>query len=198
VPDGLSSVGVTARLDNGSVADLAAVRPGAVGVENGTASGFTIDARSRDSVTLTASDVGDAVGPGEGPVTVARLTANGTTAGETDLNVTVGSVTDDAGTGVATGAHDGVVRVRSGPVALFPNGVPGGTTDRPPTDVDGDGTFEDLDGDGQFTFVDVIEFVFAIDTLVGTDLSQAQTAALDHSDDGAVGFTDVVDLVFQL
>jgi PKD repeat protein/protocatechuate 3,4-dioxygenase beta subunit len=80
----------------------------------------------------------------------------------------------------------------------FPNGIPGGTTERPPTDTDGDGRYEDLTGDGEFAFTDVIEFVFAIDQLQSAPLSDAQVSALDHNADGAVDFVDVIDLVFGL
>jgi hypothetical protein len=94
------------------------------------------------------------------------------------------------------------VSVRSvrGPGGLFPEGVPGGTTDRAPADVDGDGRLEDLDGNGRFEFVDVIELVFALQSgqLSSSRLTADQVAALDHSGDGRVSFADVIDLVFQL
>jgi hypothetical protein len=46
----------------------------------------------------------------------------------------------------------------------------------------------------------VIEFVFSIqrNPAAYDSLSAAQTDALDHSDDGRVSFTDVIDLVFEL
>jgi hypothetical protein len=121
------------------------------------------------------------------------------TTGTTSLDVTVHSLSyledGESHEYTDTIGRDGTLRVAE---TAFPDGIPGGTSDTPPTDTDGDGLVEDLDGDGQFTFVDVVELVFAIDTLAETDLSQAQTAALDHSNDGTVGFTDVIDLVFQL
>jgi hypothetical protein len=79
----------------------------------------------------------------------------------------------------------------------FPNGLPGGSSDSGvPTDPDDDGLFEDLDGDGDFDFVDVIEFVFAIDSL--DNLPQEQIEALDFDGSGSVDFVDVIDLVFQI
>jgi hypothetical protein len=82
----------------------------------------------------------------------------------------------------------------------FPNGLPGGSSTRPPADVDADGRLEDLNGDGRVSFVDVIEFAFALQR---ADYSRsartsAQIAALDHSGDGRVSFVDVIDLVFEL
>jgi PKD repeat protein len=81
---------------------------------------------------------------------------------------------------------------------LFPNGIPGGSTGQPPIDVDGDGQLEDMTGDGRFTFVDVVEFVFALGPIDRANLTAAQVAALDHDDSGGVSFVDVIDLVFEL
>jgi PKD repeat protein len=76
----------------------------------------------------------------------------------------------------------------------FDRALSGG--EAPPADADGDGKTEDIDGNGEFNFVDVITLVFALSSL--TDLSQAQTAALDFSGDDAVDFVDVITLVFEL
>jgi PKD repeat protein len=89
-------------------------------------------------------------------------------------------------------------RVRLSVTPPFDGSIPGTTTDRAPTDPDGDGKVEDLTGDGRFDFSDVIEFVFALDRLSDATLTDRQRAALDHSGDGTVRFTDVIDLVFSL
>jgi hypothetical protein len=83
---------------------------------------------------------------------------------------------------------------------LFPNGIPGGSGDAPPTDPDGDGILEDLDGNGAFEFVDVIEFVFALSKAdySATALTDEQLAAVDFDGNGRVDFVDVIDLVFQV
>jgi outer membrane protein assembly factor BamB len=85
-------------------------------------------------------------------------------------------------------------------VNAFPGGLKGGSSDRPPLDTDADGKYEDMDGDGRFTFVDVIEFVFALQNADYSQdaLTQAQLQAVDHDGDGRVTFVDVIDLVFQL
>jgi hypothetical protein len=87
-------------------------------------------------------------------------------------------------------------RVPAGDPAPFPYGIPGGSTDRPPTDVDDDGLVEDLDGDGRFTFVDIVEFAFADFATINRD--DAMRSRLDFSGDDRVSFVDVVDLVFEL
>jgi PKD repeat protein len=87
-------------------------------------------------------------------------------------------------------------RLPAGDPAPFPYGVPGGSTTRPPTDVDDDGLLEDVNGDGQFSFADVIEFVFA--DLEAIDRNAAMRSRLDFDGDGRVTFVDVIDLVFEL
>jgi hypothetical protein len=124
---------------------------------------------SSDVVVRTTTDT--AVLSGVGPGTYGVFAANGT-----DGNAT-------------------------GPLGerLFPDGLPGGApSSGVPTDTNGDGLLEDLDGDGQFQFVDVIEFVFAIETLQSADLTDAQVAALDFDGDDRVTFVDVIDLVFRV
>jgi hypothetical protein len=93
------------------------------------------------------------------------------------------------------------VTVRDLPLGerLFTDGLPGGNpASGVPTDPNGDGRLEDLDGNGQFEFVDVIEFVFALDGLLSADLAASQRAAIDFDGDGNVDFVDVIELVFQL
>jgi subtilisin family serine protease len=57
-----------------------------------------------------------------------------------------------------------------------------------PSDVDGDGRFEDLDGDGNVTFVDTVTLLFRVDEAN----TRTQELALDFDGDGRFGFLDVV------
>jgi hypothetical protein len=78
----------------------------------------------------------------------------------------------------------------------FTEPLPGSGSQKPPQDLNGDGTTEDIDGNGEFNFVDVISLVFGLSSL--TDLTPAQTDALDFNGDDAVNFVDVISLVFSL
>jgi hypothetical protein len=140
--------------------------------------------------------------PGDGQL---RLAANGSFTYRPDpgfagTDTFVYTVTDDTGN-TASATVTLTVSASGGNATLgstFPDGLPGGSVDRPPTDVDGDGVADDMNGDGVFQFVDVVEFVFALQSADYGSLSSGQVALLDHDEDGDVDFVDVVDLVFQL
>jgi outer membrane protein assembly factor BamB len=128
--------------------------------------------------------------------------ANGSTvstsfqsAGEYDVNVTV---TDDAGLTATDTVSLTVTATVETSNPFGSDGLPGGASDQPPTDVDGDGQYEDLNGDDRFTFVDIIEFIFALQSVDYSTLPQAQIDAVDFNGDGTVNFVDVVELVFEL
>jgi PKD repeat protein len=74
----------------------------------------------------------------------------------------------------------------------FPTGVPGVASDRPPTDPDSDGVYEDIDGDGRIAFADVVALAFADFTAIESD--SAGLSALDVNDNGRIDFDDVVEL----
>jgi PKD repeat protein len=74
--------------------------------------------------------------------------------------------------------------------------IPGTDSDEPPTDPDGDDEFEDINGDEKFTFIDVVTYLFSIDS--ADNYSSAQTEGLDFDESGKIGFLDVVELLFDL
>jgi PKD repeat protein len=82
--------------------------------------------------------------------------------------------------------------------SLFDGPLPGAGSDVPPTDPDGDGMYEDIDGDGRFGFLDVVEFLFALNDIGNADLTPTQVAALDFDGTGKIGFLDVVELLFEI
>jgi hypothetical protein len=144
----------------------------------------------------------DAAAASVDPLVVARVTVRATAEGAATLSVTDSpSVRTALGRGfpVAT-LRATSVTIADDPLAgLFARGIPGGSSDRPPTDTDGDGRFDDVDGDGTFDFVDVIEFVFAVQSGGLDGLSGRELDSLNHEDsDDVVNFVDVIDLVFQL
>lgn len=74
----------------------------------------------------------------------------------------------------------------------FDSPIPGTGATNAPTDVDGDGRYEDVDGNGAANFDDAVSLAFA-DT---GSLSASQRTALDFDNDGSVTFDDAVELAF--
>jgi PKD repeat protein len=68
--------------------------------------------------------------------------------------------------------------------------VADGARIRPPTDPDGDGTYEDVDGDGRASFRDV----YLLFTALNGGTVRSNEAAFDFDGSGTVGYGDVVAL----
>jgi hypothetical protein len=192
-PAGLSGYRLSVTIDNESVGRLTGIEDGYSSVRPTARSNDTYTFRGRPNVTAPIRDV-----------RLATIVVATGTAGRSPLHLTVDSLTHPASGGdgspteaaySSVDAHDGTLTVVRSP---FPGGLPGGTSDAPPIDTDGDRTVEDVTGDGQFSFTDVVEFVFALEALSEATLNADQIATLDHSGDGKVTFADVVDLVFDL
>jgi outer membrane protein assembly factor BamB len=150
------------------------------------------EANATDPDGSVASIEWDLDGDGTVDATGTNVSTSYGSAGQYTVTATV---TDDVGL-TANGTVS--VTVESGN-PFGSKEIPGGTAGRPPTDPDGDGKYEDIDGDGEFTFVDVIEFVFAVGPDYTSQLSSEQVDALNFdSSDAEVNFVDVIDLVFQL
>jgi hypothetical protein len=220
-PDSFGTPPASLRVDGTSDVSVGLETPDA----SATVAGSNLSVRPIGSTppaprTLTAGRVRlDPAGP-DATATVSIGYPAGTNDSTVDLyrvdgarwsSLPAGSVTVDAATrtvGANVSGSLGTYGAFAGNVSatvplgerLFPNGIPGGSGDAPPTDPDGDGILEDLDGNGAFEFVDVIEFVFALSKAdySATALTDEQLAAVDFDGNGRVDFVDVIDLVFQV
>jgi hypothetical protein len=182
-PDGLYSYTVNLSTDNETLLDLEPRLTPALQETGGGLGESAVTVRSVDPSNRTYDE----------PVALLTATFTGNLSAD-DIDLTVTNLTDDD----RRDMNRSLVSVRVDGPNPFPDGIPGATGDAPPGNVDDDPAYEDITGDGQFTFVDVIEFVFALDAIQSADLDAQATARLDHSGDGKVNFVDVVDLVFQL
>jgi outer membrane protein assembly factor BamB len=122
---------------------------------------------------------------------VARSPANGSVLWQTARDGRPAKHAAD-GSRVYLATHNGTLtalrdRVRPGDRPLPGTGATAG-----PTDLDGDGVYEDVDGDGRTTFADAIALAF-VDA--GT-LSGPERRALDVDGDGDVDFGDAIELAF--
>jgi PKD repeat protein len=140
-------------------------------------------------VTVRAADLVQGVGAFTDTRTLFTVTFVGDVDVD-DLTLTVEDLRDDG----SADMDPGRVRLVASSSAVFTGPVPGSGGAAPPTDLDGDGLYEDVDGDGDADFDDAIALAF-VDS---SALTPAQTAALDFDSDGDVDFDDAIELAFQV
>jgi len=175
LPTGFAGAEVTVSVTNPEVATI-------TGVEFPEDLGLTESRRSGDgaSVTLRVADTDRNVEAGGRDIPLAALTVRGDDTGTTDLQVEVSRVDDEDGNSVGAEA-------RSGVLVTGPPTVTGGAA---PTDLDGDGHYEDLNGNGRLDYED-IEILFSN---FDADSVTMNDSAYDFNENGQLDFDDVVDL----
>lgn len=117
-----------------------------------------------------------------GEVVIAAITITGNSAGETTLDLEMEAIGDEKGYEYpVSSVIDSELTVEDNSVALPP------ITDREPTDVDSDGTYEDLNGDGEATVTD-IQLLY---TERNSDVLQSNPKAVDFNEDGSFDVADI-------
>ncbi|NUB90754.1 DUF839 domain-containing protein [Haloterrigena sp. SYSU A121-1] len=179
IPDGLAGGRVTVSVEHAEVAEIT-------------------DASYHDALELTSepsigdgssvefrfADLEDAIGATLDDVTLATLELEGVGTGTTDITIEVHSLDDDDGMAIDTQPRPGVVVVGPSPVG----------EGRAPTDLNGDGRFEDVNGNGRLDYQDV---TLLFENLEG-DAVQLNEAAFDFNDNGRIDYDDVVALYDEL
>jgi secreted PhoX family phosphatase len=180
LPAGMSGAEITVEVTEPDVAEF-------VGASYSDALELTADpAVSNDgsAVTLRVVDTERAVEPGAMDATLATLEIKGAGPGTTDLAVTVERMDDDAGSSIDAQARSGLVV--TGPPSL--GGGPG--RGRAPTDLDGDGRYEDVNGNGRLDYDDVVLLFEEFDS----EAVRLNETAFDFNENGKLDFDDVVTL----
>jgi len=165
---------------------ITAVEPDAV-----SGNGFQIvgGGEGDSLVTARGADLANTIGSTSDQLVLYEVTFQGTVSSD-DVSLTVHDLEDNNGDSIDTSGVTLDVQQPGEPP--FSGGVPGVGAENAPTDIDGDGKFEDVNGDGETDFNDAVDLAFA-DT---TQLSEEQAAALDFDGDGDVDFSDAVELAF--
>jgi PGF-CTERM protein len=104
-PDGLAGYNLTLSLDDSTATLTNASTADQFALANTTV--------SADTVTLSAVDTDDAVGPGATDVDLCEVTLRGETAGTTELTVRSTQMDDDSGTAIAPATAGGTVTVEA-------------------------------------------------------------------------------------
>ncbi|MFB6163009.1 MAG: alkaline phosphatase PhoX [Halococcoides sp.] len=175
LPEGFSGARLTV-----TVADPAVVEINSVAVPDDL--GLTASTVGQDgaTATLTIADLNGAIQAGAIDRSLATLELSPGAAGTTDLSVTIDRLDDESGSAIDAEADRGVVV--TGPPSIM--------GERPPTDPDGDGRYEDLNGNGRLDYSDVVALFNHLDA----DSVALNTAAFDFNENGRMDFDDVVDL----
>jgi hypothetical protein len=149
----------------------------------------TVDASgvTADGTTATLRAAGAEPGGGDS-VTIGELTVAGEATGSASLSLSVNNLVDQSGDpyaiAEATGANVSVTDA-GGPVVV---------DDRPATDPDGDGVYEDVDGSGSFNIADVSQYLQRLED----PTVQSNPDAFDFDASGSVNIADVTALLRQL
>ncbi|WP_339104812.1 alkaline phosphatase PhoX [Haloterrigena salinisoli] len=182
IPDGLAGGRITVSVEH---ADVAEITDASYHDALELTSGPSIDGDG-SSVEFRFADLENEIGATREEVTLATLDLEGVGTGTTDVTIEVHSLDDDDGTAIDTQARPGVVVVGPPPV--------GEGSGRAPTDLDGDGLFEDVNGNGRLDYEDV--------TLLFENLEDESVrlneAAFDFNENGRIDYDDVVALYDEL
>lgn len=152
---------------------------------NGTPEQQTVSiAANNDSVSIEATD-GDTADTGRVPI--ATITVAGDEIGESAFDLNLTNVETEAGFTYNVTATGGAELTTTPPaVRSIYTG--------PPTDIDGDGQFEDINGNGNFTIVDVQAFYASRESAA----IQNYPERYNYNDIGDVDIVDVQRLYFEL
>jgi secreted PhoX family phosphatase len=175
LPTGVSGAEVTVSVTNPEVATITDVSfPEALGLTDRSISS------DGSRATLRFADVDDNVEAGGRDIPVASLTLRGVDTGTTDLDIEVAQMDDEGGNAIDA-------ETRRGVLVTGPPTVTGGNA---PTDVDGDGHYEDLNGNGRLDYEDIQILFDNFDA----DSVTMNGSAYDFNENGRLDFDDIVSL----
>jgi hypothetical protein len=200
-PDGLTRVeNVNVSVSNASTAIVNTNQPLNNSSSEFEASLVELNDVGPSFVNYSANALSNATAPGPGSdilvgTVVLTTRENG---GTTTVDLDVGEAYSQSSlSNDSTAKQNSTIEFRTIDTSLTvpTNPFPGRTS--PPTDVrPSQPGYEDFDGDGRFSFLDVVEVLFAIGDVPAEDA--AKVDAVDYDDDGSFTFLDVVELLFRL
>ena len=186
IPDGLAGGRVTVTVEH---ADVAEIVDASYHDAFELVSGPTVS-DDASSIAFRFADLEDEIAAGLDDLTLATLELEGTGTGTTDITIDVHALDDDEGMPIEPQPRPGVVV--TGPPSV--GGEPGGAPGRSPTDVDGDGRFEDVNGNGRLDYDDVVVLFEHLED----DAVRLNDDAFDFNENGRIDYDDVVALYDEL
>lgn len=176
-PGGLQWYDITLLVEDSNIAQLELVESRAIDERF-----FEVVRQTASSIEFRAVDLRNEVLPGAEDLLLATISLTAVQPGQTAIWMIVDPMIDDQGRGIEP-------LVRSGSLNFVVFTI--GRSSAPPTDLDGDGLFEDINGDGRLTFEDVRIFSFNFSSRVVQDNWQL----FDFDSDGGVDFDDAMAFV---
>ncbi|SEW02595.1 alkaline phosphatase PhoX [Natrinema salifodinae] len=183
VPDGLAGGRVTVSVEH---ADVAAITDASYHDALELTAGPTI-ADDGSTVEFRFADLDAEIEPGAMDVRLASIELEGTGTGTTDITVDVHALDADDGTAIEPQARPGVVVTGPPPIG-------GGSGGRAPTDLDGDGKFEDVNGNGRLDYDDVVALFDSIED----ESVMLNVDAFDFNENGRIDYDDVTVLYDEI
>jgi len=139
-----------------------------------------------DAMRINGVDLNNQIKDGATNVTLATITVQGNTQGNTTIGLSNVSMDDDHGDQITPMIVNGSLNVNQ----LKP--FPGQT--KTPTDPDHDGLYDDINGNGRFDFSDIVVFFQNLDWV----RDNQPISAFDFNGNGRLDFDDVVTLYDML
>lgn len=175
LPTGLAGYNITVYVQDPSIAEINAISFPSWAVLNSNSS------LPSDSLLITAVDLISGVNEGDSNVELATISVVGKEIGATDVKIIVTQMDDDAGNMVVPIVISCKVEVT---VTIFPG------CSNYPTDVDGDGLYEDINGNGRKDFDDIVKYYKNMSWIP----ANVPVAFFDYNGNGRIDFNDVVEL----
>jgi hypothetical protein len=175
LPEGVSGARLTVSVSNPEVATITGVSfPESL---SPTESDVSDDG---SSATVRFADVEQNVQAGLMDVAVASLDVRADNTGTTDIVVEVQQMDDDSGNAIEAEGRSGI----------YVTGPPTVTGGNAPTDVDGDGLYEDINGNGRLEYDDIVALFSNFDA----QSVRLNDSAYDFNENGRLDFGDIVEL----
>ena len=176
VLNGLSGYNITVSINDSSIAEISSVEfPQWATIHSNTA-------LPSDTVQIKAVDTNEKVQGKAENVILATLKIKGKAVGNTTLKITAYRIDDDSG-------EQYVVKVVNCSIRVIPL-QPLPCCNKPPTDPDKDGLYEDLNGNGKIDFDDVVKFFKYFEWIE----QNYPVNSVDFNGNNRIDFADIVKL----
>jgi secreted PhoX family phosphatase len=175
LPEGVSGARLTITVSDPEVATITGVSfPESLSPTESDVNG------DGSSATIRFADVEQNVQAGLMDVAVASLDVRADNTGTTDIVVEVQQMDDDSGNTIEAEGRSGI----------YVTGPPTVTGGDAPTDVDGDGLYEDINGNGRLEYDDIVALFSSFDA----QSVRLNDSAYDFNENGRLDFGDIVEL----